>query len=413
MKIAPVSAGRAVSEESAAVIDVTIQPTPVAPGIKDADNSQIKPSAPTSTHVSVESAAHPVVASPDPSQGDPTESPVATTAPLLSSAEDCSQESARSIMDVSRSGGAEAGSMSASSSASNQQTMPGNSNEAALLVGSASSVVAESRPSQKELTKADYEDPATSIAITPSTSSIQSSPSTSLLSESVSGQSSTKSAEPHPASSTISSEGAAGSSVSGGVRSANPSPVSPQNSGERAPPAVPSVITSAEGIAQSNPGPVSAQPSTGVLSQQSAPYVPPSHPQPVFTLARTIGTGSTGSATTGESVFRTLSNRLTSLEVNTSLYSLFLEEQTRSIRTSLHRMEDHLSVVERDLRRVVHESEIDGGGLVGRLEWARERERERALWEGAMSNCKQRIDRLADEVRGFITHLFSMPHVAL
>ena len=75
----------------------------------------------------------------------------------------------------------------------------------------------------------------------------------------------------------------------------------------------------------------SATPNVSALSTISPSYVPPSAP--------TISTG-------GESIYRTIMNRLTALEANTTLYARYVEEQTAGMREVLRRLTEDIGRLE-------------------------------------------------------------------
>jgi hypothetical protein len=327
LKIASVSAVASLAITSAGVADANSQ---------SSQTSQVDPSS-SATQTAAPLASETSLPTPE----NPSSSSDTTSSPQYGS-----QQSARSVMDMSRSGGAEAGSMSVTAATSSQQAATDN-----MVLLPTAAVSSDGSPA------------AATAAMN-------------LLNSSL----------------IISTSGAPAS-----IQTEHSARIIYQESPIVSPTYTPSSATPSAAIATSSLEEQRTKTTPIiVVPAQNPPYVSASQVQPIFTLARTIGTG----PSTGESVFRILSNRLTTLEVNTSLYGMFLEEQTRSIRTSLKRMEDHLSVVERDLRKALHEGDGETG-LVGRQEWEREREKERLLYEEGMLNCKQKIDQLAAEVGHF------------
>ncbi len=81
-----------------------------------------------------------------------------------------------------------------------------------------------------------------------------------------------------------------------------------------------------------------AAPDASALSTLSPSYIPPSPP------------ASTG----GESIYRTIMNRLTVLEANTTLYARYVEEQTTGMRDVLRRLTEDLGRLEGIVSSGIH-----------------------------------------------------------
>ena len=136
-----------------------------------------------------------------------------------------------------------------------------------------------------------------------------------------------------------------------------------------------------------------AAPDSGSLSTLSPSYLPPSPP---------VSTG-------GESIYRTIMNRLTALEANTTLYARYVEEQTTGMREVLRRLTEDLGRLEGIVSCVILFTTVPPLTLAQGKAQAQlyhrsvvELEKQTQRLEAEQRLLLHRVDYLTDEVCSFV-----------
>jgi hypothetical protein len=151
---------------------------------------------------------------------------------------------------------------------------------------------------------------------------------------------------------------------------------------------------------------ISAHPSSSLAPSKPNPSTPSLVPTVTTLLVASsiplpppAGTPSTGSPPLGgggESIYRTIMNRLSALEANTTLYARFVEEHAAGVRDALRRMAEDIGRLEGATKAQTQAFQRSLG----------EMERQRKKVEAERGELLRRVNYLADEVS---MRIFNLP----